>query len=62
MDYLGRVIRVVQQHLCDYIIDLPDVLQYLTSSLTSVSYVELVPDVSENIDYPHLYKDLVTFV
>ena len=61
MDYLVRVIRVVQ-HLRDYIIALPDVLSYVTSYLTSVSHVEPTPDASKNIDYPHLYEELVTFL
>ena len=62
MDYLVRVIRLVEQQLSDYIIALPDVLSYVISSLTSVSYVEPVPDASKNIDYPHPYEKLVTVV
>jgi len=62
LDNLARVISVVQQQLCHYIIALPDFVSYVTSSLTSVSYVETVPDATKNIDYPHLYQELVTFV
>jgi len=62
MDYLVRVIRVVQQQLHGYIIALSDVWAYVTSSLNSMSYGEPAPAISKNIDYPHLYEDLVTFV
>ena len=61
MDYLVRLFHVVQQQLRDYIIAMPDVLSYVTSSLTSVSYIEPVPNASKSIDYPHLYEELVNF-
>jgi len=63
MDYLVRVIHILQQQLRDYIIALLDVLSYVMSSLTLVSYTEPMPNTSKNItDYPHLYEELVTFV
>jgi len=43
-DYLVRVFHIIQQQLRDYIIALPDVLSYITSSLTSTSYIEQTPD------------------
>ena len=60
--YLVRLFHFLQQQLHDYIIALPDVLSYVTSSLTSVSYIEPMPNANKNIDYPHLYEELVTFV
>jgi len=62
MDYLVRVLHIIQQQLRDYIIALPDMLYYVTSSLASTSYVEPQPNAITNIDYPHLYEELVTFV
>ena len=62
MDYLLRVFPILQQQLRDYIIALPDVLSYVTSSLASTSFVEPQDNASTNIDYPHLYEELVTFV
>jgi len=62
MDYLVRVFHILQQQLRDYIIVLPDVLSYATSFLASASYVEPPPNDTTNIDYPHLYEEIVTFV
>jgi len=62
MDYLVRVFHILQQKLRDYIIALSDVVSYVTSSLTSTTYVEPQANASTNIDYPHLYEELVTFV
>ena len=62
MDYLARVFRAVKQLLRYYIIALPDGLSYVTSSLTSVSYVEPAPDASKNLNYLYLYEELVTFL
>jgi len=62
MDYLVRVFHFVQQQVRDYIIAMPDVLSYMTSSLTSISYTEPVPIASKSIDYPHLYEELEKFV
>jgi len=50
MDYLVRVFNVVQQQLRDYLIALPEVLSYVTSFLTSLSYIEPMPNASKNID------------
>jgi hypothetical protein len=53
---------VVQQQLRDYILALQDVLPYVTVSLTSATYVEPAPDASKNINFPHMYEELITFV
>ena len=47
MDYLVRVLHILQQHLRDYITALPDVFSYVTLSLTSVSYIEPLPNASK---------------
>jgi len=62
MDYLLRVFPILQQQLRFYIIALPDVLFYVTSSLASISFVEPQANASTNKVYPHLYEELVTFV
>jgi len=62
LDYLVRVLHIIQQQLRDYIIALPEVFSYVTSSLISVSYIGPVPNASENIDYPHLYEEIITYV
>ena len=62
MDYQVRVFHILQQQLRDYISALPDVLSYVTSFLASATYVEPQANASTNIDYPHLYEELVTFV
>ena len=62
MDYLVRVFPIMQQQLRDYIIAMPDVLSYVTSSLASSIYVEPPPNASTFIDYHRLYEELVTFV
>jgi len=41
---------------------LPAVLPYVTSALTSVTYVEPVSNVSDLIDYRLLFEELVTAV
>ena len=61
MDYLVRVFHIIKQHLREYITALPN-LSYVPSSLTSVSYIEPVPNASKSIDYAHLYEELVKFV
>jgi len=53
--------NIVQQ-LPDYTTALPDVLFYVTSSVTSVTYVEPVPNASDHIDCRHLFEVLVTAV
>jgi len=62
MDYLLRVFPIPQQQLRDYIMVLLDVLSYVTSCLASTSFVEPQANASVNIDHPHLYEVLVTFV
>ena len=55
MDYLARVFQFVQQ-MCDHILALPDVFSYVTASLTSVSYIDPMPNASKHIDYTYLYE------
>jgi len=45
----------------DYVVALPD-LRYVTMSLTSVEYVEPMPNASVHINYPYLNEELVSFV
>ena len=54
--------NVVQQQLRVYIVSLQDVLPCVMATLTWVTYVEPAPDASKNINFPHLYKGLITFV
>ena len=61
MDYLSRMFNIVQQQLRDYIVALQDVLPFVTTTLTSVTYVEPAPEVSKNY-FSHLYEDLISFV
>jgi len=46
----------------DYVVALPDSISHVTMSLTSVVYVEPMPNVSAHINYPDLYEELVSFV
>jgi hypothetical protein len=62
IEYLSCMFNIVQQQLRFYIVALQDVLPFVTNTLTSVNYVEPFPDASKNIDYPHLYEELVNFV
>jgi len=62
LQYIARIFHTVQQQLRDYTLALPDVLSYVTSSVTSVTYVEPVPNASDLIDYRHLFEELVTSV
>ena len=39
--------NIVQQQLRDYVLALQDVLPFVTTTLTSVTYVELAPDASK---------------
>jgi len=48
--------------LRDYVLALPDILSYVTMSLSSVMYVEPMPNASAHINYHHLYEELVSFV
>ena len=60
--YRARMFHIVQQQLRDYTTALPDVLSYVTSSVTSVTYVEHVPNASDLIDYRHLFEEIVIAV
>jgi len=60
--YLARLFNVVHQQLRDYVLALPHFLSYVTMSLSSVVYVDPMPNASEHINYPHLYEELVSFV
>jgi len=62
IEYLSRMFNIVQKQFCDYIVALQDVLPFVTNTLTSVTYVEPSPDASKNVDYTHLYEELVSFV
>jgi len=62
LQYLARIFHVVQQYLRVYLLAMLDLLSYVTMSLTSVLNVEPMPNASTQIDYPHLYEELVTFV
>jgi hypothetical protein len=53
--------NIVMQQLHDYIVALQDVLPFVTNTLTSVTYVEPSPDASKNVDFPHIYEELVLF-
>ena len=53
------MVSVLQQQLRDYIVALQDVLPYVTATLTSVTYVEPAPDASKNINFHHLYEELI---
>jgi len=52
--------HIVQQQSRNYRLALQDVHSYLASSLTSVTYVEPIPNASDHIDYRHLFEELVT--
>jgi len=60
MDYLLRVFPILQQVARLYY-DLARLLSHVTLSLASTSFVEPQDNASTNIDYPHLYEELVTF-
>jgi hypothetical protein len=62
VDYLSRMLNIVQQQLRDYYVAHEDVLPFLTTTLTSVTYVEPSPDTSINLHFPHLYVDFISFV
>jgi len=57
----ARKFNIIHQNLLDYILTLPDFLSYVTMFLTSVVYVEPMPNASTYINYPHLYEELVSF-
>ena len=62
LHYLARMFNIVHQQLHDYVLALPDLLSYVTMSLSSVVCVEPMPNASAHINYPHLYEELVSFV
>jgi len=62
LHYLTRLFNIVHQQMRDYVVALPDLLSYVTMSLTLVVYVEPIPNASAHINYPHLYEELVSFV
>ena len=62
LQYLARMFHIVQQQLHDYTTALPDVLSYVTSSVTSVTYVEPMLNATDHIDNRHLFEELVTAV
>jgi len=39
-----------------------DVLPYVSSGITSLTYAEPAPNATKQIDLAHLYEELVTFV
>jgi len=54
LHYLTRMFNIVHLQLSYYVLALPDLLSYVTMSLTSVVYVEPMPNASTIINYPHL--------
>ena len=60
VQYLARMFHIVQQQMRDYTLALPDVMSDVTSSVTSVTYIEILPNASDLIDYHHLFEELVT--
>jgi len=62
MQYFARIIHVVEQQLRNYTLAFPDVLCYVASSATSVTYVEPVPNATEHIDDVQLFEEFVTLV
>ena len=53
---------VVPQQLRYYIVALQDVLPYVTATFTTVNYVDPAPEACKNINFPHLYVELIHFV
>ena len=62
IEYLSRMFDIVEQQLHDYVVALQDLLPFVTNTLTSVTYVKPSTDASKNVDFPHLYEELVSFV
>ena len=54
--------NIVQQQFRHYIVAMPHELSYVSTALTSVTYVETVPKSCTHINYPHFNKELITFV
>lgn len=61
IDYFARISNVVQQKLRAYILAMPEVM-WVTTALTSVTFVEPAPNACKHIDYPHLYKEQIILV
>ena len=59
LHYLAHMFNILHQQMRDYVLSLPDLLPYVTTSLTSVVFVEPMPNASAHINYPHLYEELV---
>jgi len=62
LQYLARMFHILQQQLRHYTLAFPDVLSYVASSVTSVTYVEQVPNACGLIEYHHQCEELVTAV
>jgi len=60
--YLLRMFHLIQNQLIAYTLSLPDVLAYVTVSLTSVNFVEPAPNASKHILYPQLFDELKTLL
>jgi len=45
----------ILQQLRDFIVSLQDVLPFVTTTLTLVTYVVSAPEASKNVDLPHFY-------
>jgi len=54
LQYLSRMLHVIQNQLNMYTPSLHDVLAYVNVALTSVKYVELSPNASKHIVYSQL--------
>ena len=62
IEHLSRMLNIVQEQLRYYIVVLQHVLPFVITTLTWVTYVEPAPDTSKNVDFPHLYEELISFV
>jgi len=60
--YLLYMFSVVQNQLNSYIAALPDVMTYVTSALTSSTYIEPPPTASKQILYEQLFEELKTIM
>ena len=62
LHYLVRMFNIVHQQMRDYVVTLHELLSYVTMCLTSMVYVEPMPNASTNLNYSHLYEELLSFV
>ena len=60
LQYLSRILHVLQNQLKVYTLSLPGVLAYVTVALTSVYYVETPPHPCKHIVYSQLFDELKT--